>query len=103
MSKVSGSLLFAECCRSCGAGLLTDDDGECYCSECTSFRPTTAEPFIATVGSEVVESADSLEELLLVLGELIDEKPCEDIAIWQGLRLVVVLFANGEVLDRRAQ
>ncbi len=103
MSKVSGSLLFAECCRSCGIALLTDDDGECYCSECTRYTTTPPEPFIATVGAEVVESADSLEELLGILAEITDEKPTDDVCVWQGQRVVVILFADGTVCDRRAK
>ncbi len=101
MSKPT--LHFGTTCPDCGRGLLFDGDLGGICPVCTHFAPTAAEPFLACVGAELVESADSLDELLGILAEITDEKPSDDVCVWQGQRVVVILFADGTVIDRRAQ
>jgi hypothetical protein len=93
------TLTFANCCRNCGLGLLTDDDGDCYCLDCTRYVPAAPEPFVALVGVELVESADTLDELLATLAEILDDKGSEDVAVWQGPRVVMILHADGRVSD----
>ena len=92
-------LTFAECCRNCGLGLLTDDDGDCFCPDCTRYVPAAPEPFVATVGSEVVESAKSLPELLATLAELLDDTGDEDVVVWHDRRVVLIFRADGQVND----
>ncbi len=96
-------LNFGTSCRGCGLLLLVDCDGERYCPDCTSFRPVVIEPYIAMVGHEVVEESPNLDELLAVLAEILDDKGPDDVAIWQGQRLLMVLLGDGTVLDRRAK
>ncbi len=96
-------LNFGTSCCDCGKGLFIDSDGEKFCADCTSFRPVAAEPFVATAAHETVEQADTLEELLATLAEILDDKGPDDVTIWQGQRLLMVLFGDGTVLDRRAK
>jgi hypothetical protein len=83
----------------CGAGLLTDDDGDCYCLDCTRYVPAAPESFVALVAAEVVESAESLPELLAILAEILDENSEEDVVVWHGQRVVMIFRADGQVND----
>lgn len=98
---IASTLNFGTSCRECGRGLLIDCEGERYCADCTSFRPAAIEPFVATVGAEEVDRAESLDAMLATLAEIMDTTGPEDVTVWQGIRLVMVLCANGEVIDRR--
>jgi hypothetical protein len=54
--------------------------------------------YVATVQAEVIETADSLDALLAVLAEISQGVAGEDVAVWQGHRLVAVLPASGRVI-----
>jgi hypothetical protein len=51
--------------------------------------------FVALVGREYVESADGLDELLALLDAIADPTVPEDVAVWRGGRLVVVVRPDG--------
>jgi hypothetical protein len=51
--------------------------------------------YTAYVGREHVEAGDSLADLLAVLSEIVDATVPEDVAVWQGNRLVVVVHPDG--------
>jgi hypothetical protein len=55
----------------------------------------TVTPYVALVGAEFVEAADSLPDLLALLAEVLDPDVDEDVAVWHGGRLVVVLHPDG--------
>ncbi len=89
-------------CRDCANRLFFDLDGDGYCLDCTTFAPVVAEPavpFIALVGSQVVEQAESLDELLGILRDILDDTGPEDVAGWQGPCLLLVLHGDGRVTD----
>lgn len=52
-------------------------------------------PFLALAAGEFIASDDCLPRLLGVLGREFEEGAGSDIAIWRGLRLVVVLTTDG--------
>jgi hypothetical protein len=80
--------------------LLFDGDLGGVCPVCTGFAPAAeAEPFVALVGAELVESADTLDELLATLREILDEKGTEDVVVWRGRRVVLIFRADGRVSD----
>jgi hypothetical protein len=92
-------------CPDCGRRLHFDVAGESYCLYCTltfchdgqDDEPAALAPFIALVGAEVVEQADTLEELLAILRDILDDVGTEDVAVWQGPCLLLVLHADGRV------
>jgi hypothetical protein len=49
----------------------------------------------------IVEQAANIDELLQALSEIVDDHGLHDVAIWQGTRLLMVLFGDGTILDRR--
>jgi hypothetical protein len=54
-----------------------------------------ATPYVAYVGREYVESADGLDELLALLDAIADPSVPEDVAVWHGGRLAVVVRPDG--------
>ncbi len=90
---------FGTRCPECGQRLFFDIDGEGFCQDCTRWAVATVEPYVALVGSEFVESADTRDELLAVLEEILDDKGAEDVCVWHGLRVVLILHADGRVTD----
>ncbi|HEX5273544.1 MAG TPA: hypothetical protein VFW33_23775 [Gemmataceae bacterium] len=52
-------------------------------------------PYVALVGREYVEGANSLAELLALLAEIVEPAVNEDVAVWHGARLVVVFHPGG--------
>ncbi len=89
-------------CSDCGRRLHFDLDGESCCLDCTTFAPVVAEPavpFLALVGAEIVEQADTLDDLLAILRDILDDVGTEDVAVWQGPCLLLVLHADGRVTD----
>jgi hypothetical protein len=95
-------------CPDCSRRLFFDLDGESCCLDCTRWTTSPdadnadpaepAAPFIALVGSEVVEQASTLDELLAILRDIFDTGT-EDVAVWQGPCLLLVLHADGRVTD----
>jgi hypothetical protein len=54
--------------------------------------------FVATVGPSLVEGADNLADLLALL-EDVHEVGHDDVAVWQGSRLLLVLTRDGRRID----
>jgi hypothetical protein len=50
--------------------------------------------FVACIGSDLVEGADTFAELVRLLHRIF-ETGCEDLCIWQGGRLLEVWRSNG--------
>ncbi len=96
-------LNFGTSCDQCGRGLFIDCDGDKFCADCTSFAPVILEPFVACVGYEVVEESPNLDDLLATLREILDDKGPDDVCVWQGQRVVLILLGDGSVIDRRAR
>jgi hypothetical protein len=96
-------------CPDCSRRLFFDLDGGGVCLDCTRWTSSPdadsavpaepAMPFIALVGSEIVEQADTLDELLAILRDILDDTGPEDVAVWQGPCLLLVLHADGRVTD----
>ncbi len=56
---------------------------------------------VATVGASVVESSCDLQALFAFVEGCHDVGLGEDVAFWEGTRLVAVWFADGRRLDLR--
>jgi hypothetical protein len=57
--------------------------------------------FVATVGASLVEGADNLPDLMALL-EDVHEVGHDDVAVWQGSRLLLVLTRDGRRIDLAA-
>jgi hypothetical protein len=62
---------------------------------------STPTPCTATVGASLVERADNLADLLAVCEDLFETGLGEDLAIWEGNRLVAVWMSDGRRLGLR--
>ena len=59
--------------------------------------------FAATCAAELVDWAGSLDELLAGLERIYEPGLGEDLAVWEGNRLVAVWLSDGRRLDLRAE
>ena len=57
--------------------------------------------FTATCGAERVDWSDRLEDLLSALERTFDPGLGEDVAVWQGSRLLALWLADGRRIDLR--
>jgi hypothetical protein len=54
--------------------------------------------YVALVGRDYVESSDNLDDLLALLAETVDPTVPEDVAVWHGGRVLVVVRSDGSWL-----
>jgi hypothetical protein len=57
--------------------------------------PLPRELYVAAIGNEVLETADTLEQLLALVRLDLEPEADEDVCLWRGPKVVAVLHSDG--------
>jgi hypothetical protein len=84
-------------CGDHGTDFSPDGKHLVACPRCRGVNPTPPR-FTARVGGETVEGSDDLSDLVEAMIEAFEFGLNEDLAFWEGKRLLCVWLSSGKVL-----